>query len=285
MFHVASSDGVSVAVHELAGTPDLPPLLISHATGFHAHCYVPIARALGHRFRVLALDYHGHGESAPVPDWTVDWVHFGDDALAVSQAIAPDGGLVGFGHSMGGAGLLMAAHGRPELFRQLVVFEPIAHQPGGPELSDDELRTIPIIAGAMRRRNRFPSFEDAYDNFRGKPPMSLMTDEVLRNYVDYGFRQIVDEQDQPAVELRCDPEVEAGIFMTGRSNGLWPKLSEVTTPALVVGGMVEPMQPSSWTEPIADQLPNGEYLLLDHQTHFGPFSHPAETAELIDQHC
>ena len=115
--------------------------------------------------------------------------------------------------------------------------------------------------------------------------MSLMTDEVLRNYVDYGFRQIVDEHDQPAVELRCDPEVEAGILMTGRSNGLWPRLSEVTTPALVVGGMVEPMQPSSWTGPIADQLPNGEYLLLDHQTHFGPFSHPAETAELIDQHC
>ena len=96
MFHVTSSDGVSVTVHELAGTPGLPPLLIAHATGFHAHCYVPIARALGHRFHCYALDFRGHGETAPVPDWTVDWSHFGDDAVAVADAIAPNGELVGF---------------------------------------------------------------------------------------------------------------------------------------------------------------------------------------------
>ena len=283
MFHVTSSDGVSVAVHELAGTPDLPPLLIAHATGFHAHCYVPIARELGHRFHCFALDFRGHGETAPVPDWTVDWSHFGDDAVAVAEAIAPDGELVGFGHSMGGAALLMATHRRPELFGRLALFEPIAHLPVGDDLPDEELRKIPIIAGAIRRRSRFASFEEAYQNYRGKPPMSLMVDEVLRNYVDYGFHAIVDEHDQPAVELRCTPTVEAGIFMRGRQNGVWPLLAEITAPVTVIGGHVEQMQPSSGTEAIADELPNGEYLLLDHQTHFGPFSHPDEVASLIDR--
>ena len=37
----------------------------------------------------------------------------------------PDGGLVGFGHSMGGAGLMMAAHRDPGLFDVIVAFEPI----------------------------------------------------------------------------------------------------------------------------------------------------------------
>ena len=284
MFHVTSNDGVSVAVHELAGTADLPPLLISHATGFHAHCYAPIARALGDRFRVFALDYHGHGETAPVPNWTVDWSHFGDDTEAVASVIAPDGGLVGFGHSMGGAALLMAAHRRPDLFSQLVVFEPIAHMAGQTSLSENEMRQIPIIAGAFRRRSRFPSFEDAYRNYRAKPPMSLMVDEVLRNYVDYGFHAIVDEDDQPAVELRCTPAVEAGIFMTGRDNGVWALLEEVTTPTVVIGGHVEQMQPSAGTEAIASQLPHGQYILLDHQTHFGPFSHPDEITALIGRY-
>lgn len=281
MFHVTSNDGVSIAVHELAGSSDLPPLLISHATGFHAHCYVPIARALGDRFHCLALDYHGHGESAPVPDWTVDWSHFGDDALAVAEAIAPDGGLTGFGHSMGGAALLMAAHRRPELFDRLVLFEPIAHPPPESDLSEQELRQLPIVSGAIRRRARFGSFQEAYENYRGKPPLSLMVDEVLHNYVDYGFRSIVDEHDQPAIELRCMPEVEAGIFMTARDNGVWAMLPAIDTPTLVIGGRVEELQPSAGTRPIADELPHAEYLLLDHQTHFGPFSHPHEVAALI----
>jgi pimeloyl-ACP methyl ester carboxylesterase len=285
MFHVTSNDGVSVAVHELAGTADLPPLLISHATGFHAHCYAPIATTLGDRFRVFALDYHGHGETAPVPNWTVDWSHFGDDAEAVAAEIAPDGDLVGFGHSMGGAALLMAAHRRPELFSRLVLFEPIAHLPVPSKLSQEEMRQVPIIAGALRRRRRFPSFENAYENYRSKPPMSLMDDEVLRNYVDYGFHSIVDEDDQPAVELRCTPEIEAGIFMGGRDNGVWPLLAEIITPAVVIGGRVEEMQPSSGTEAIADELPNGNYVLLEHQTHFGPFSHPDEIAALIEQYA
>jgi pimeloyl-ACP methyl ester carboxylesterase len=220
-----------------------------------------------------------------VPDRTVDWSHFGDDAVAVAETIAPDGGLVGFGHSMGGAALLMAAHRRPELFSRLTLFEPIAHLPVGTNLTDEELRKIPIIAGAMRRRSRFASFDDAYQNYRGKPPMSLMVDEVLRDYVDYGFHTIVDEHDHPAVELRCSPEVEAGIFMTGRHNGVWPLLGEIAVPATVIGGHVEQMQPSAGTEAIANELPNGEYLLLDHQTHFGPFSHPDEVASIIAREC
>ena len=283
MFHVTSDDGVSVAVHELAGTSDLPPLLISHATGFHAHCYAPIARALGSRFQVFGLDFHGHGETAPVPGWTVDWSHFGDDAVAVAEAIAPDGGLVGFGHSMGGAALLMATHRRPGLFDRLVTFEPIAHMPGQPSLTEAEMLQIPIIAGALRRRSRFRSFEDAYENYRVKPPMSLMVDEVLHNYVDYGFHSIVDEHDQPAIELRCTPAVEAGIFMTGRNNGVWALLREISTPTVVIGGHVEEKQPSAGTAAIADELWNGEYLLLDHQTHFGPFSHPHEVSSIIDR--
>jgi pimeloyl-ACP methyl ester carboxylesterase len=280
MFHVTSSDGVSIAVHELAGSQDMPPLLISHATGFHAHCYVPIGRALGHRFRCVALDFRGHGESAPVPDWTIDWSHFGDDALAVAEAIAPDGGLVGFGHSMGASSLLMAAHRRPGLFDRLVLFEPIAGPPPETSLSEEELRQIPIVAGAMRRRARFASFEEAYQNYRHKPPLSSMVDEVLRNYVDYGLRTIVDDHDRPAVELRCTPDVEAGIFMTGRTNGVWAMLPDIDTPTLVIGGRVEEMQPSANAEAIAHELGEARYLLLDHQTHFGPFSHPAEVAAI-----
>lgn len=175
----------------------------------------------------------------------------------------------------------MAAHRRPNLFDRLVLFEPIAHPPAESTMSEQELRQIPIVSSALRRRRRFDSFEQAYENYRGKPPLSLMVHEALHNYVEYGFRSIVDEHDRPAIELRCTPEVEAGVFMTARDNGVWAMLPEIDTPTLVIGGHVEQLQPSSGTRLVAEQLADGEYLLLDHQTHFGPFSHPHEIAALI----
>lgn len=300
MLHVPSSDGVVVTVHEFGGPADAPPLLISHATGFHAHCYEPVAARLAARFRVFALDYRGHGLTAAPDGWQVDWQRFGDDALAVSREIAPDGGLVGVGHSMGGAALLMAARRDPDRFRRLVLFEPIA-------IPDDVTRVVmddhPIVIGARRRRRVFDSYDDAIANFGAKPPLALMTPEVLRAYVEHGFRPIGDRDttngttDETAdgagdagpddtvaptgVELRCPPEIEAGIFMTSHANGVWAILPEIVTPTTVVSGYVDDEQPSGRCEAIATRIPGSRYVLNTHQSHLGPFSHPDEFADLV----
>jgi pimeloyl-ACP methyl ester carboxylesterase len=276
---VASSDGVEVAVHELGGTDASPTLLLSHATGFHAHCYVPIAAALADRFHSFGLDYRGHGETAVDLDRDVDWAGFGDDAVAVAGALADGHPITGFGHSMGGAALLMAAHRDPSLFDRLVLFEPIAHPSLPVAPGRDEIP--PIAQGAMRRRRTFASFDAAYDNYRSKPPMSLMTPDTLRSYVDHGFREIVDDDGTPAVTLRCVPEFEAAVFLAARDNGVYDLLTDIETPCVVVAGRVEAAQPSSFSRTIAERLPNAEYVQLDHQTHFGPFSHPDEIARLI----
>ena len=278
---VPSSGGLDVVVHDLAGSPADPPLLIAHATGFHGRCYTPIASALADRFRVHALDFRGHGASPADPATDVDWRRFGDDAVAAAAHVAPDGGLIGFGHSMGGAALLMAAHREPDRFDRLVLFEPISHQATADSPTADEMREYPIVQGALRRTRTFPSYDAAYENYAAKPPLSLMVREALRNYVDHGFRATTDDDGEPAVELCCDPTFEAGIFVTGRDNGVWALLPEIRTPCIVIGGHVEERQSSAQTESIADRLPNGRYVLLDDQTHFGPFSHPAETAALI----
>ena len=281
MISVPADDGVELAVHELAGDPSLPTLLVSHATGFHAHCYLPIADALSRRHHSFGIDHRGHGHSGLDPAWEVDWTRFGDDALIVARMLAADGAITGFGHSMGGAALLLAAHREPAIFERLVLFEPIA-LPATPDHPDaDAAHRVPIVEGALRRRRTFPSLDAAYENFRSKPPMASMTAAALRSYVDHGFRPSVDDDGNPVVELRCSPELEAGIFVNARANGVWAVLPEIETPCVVISGHVEEAQPSSVTRTIAERLPNGAYVELDHQTHFGPFSHPLEVAELI----
>lgn len=269
---VLSSNDIEVAVHDLGGTGR--PLLLSHATGFHGHCFVPMADALADRFHSYALDYRGHGLTERPPDSQVDWNRYGDDALAAARAVAPDGGLVAFGHSMGGVGLLMAAERDPALFDLIVTFEPIVFPPSA--LPEGPPGDSPLAIGARRRRASFPSFEAAFDNYASKPPLGAFTPDALCAYVEHGFRP-----SDEGVTLRCDPEHEARTFEQGGLHGTWDLLDHITTPVIVVAGAGAEMSPAAFAGPIAERLPRSTYLQLDHLDHFGPMTHPDEVAELV----
>lgn len=271
---VPSTDGVQIAVHDLGGTGST--LLVSHATGFHGRCYLPLAHELRSVAHSIGFDYRGHGDT-PRPAGAVDWQSYGDDAEAMATWLVERTGapIDAFGHSMGGACLLMAAHRNPGLFRRLVVFEPIVFPPdglaGGP--SDGE---SPMVAGARRRRASFPSYEAAIANYAAKPPLNAFTPQSLDAYVRYGFAQGDGE-----VHLKCTPDTEASTFASGGAHRTWDVLPEIHTEVLVVAGVVQPMQPSRIAEDVAAQLPNGRYLQRDELDHFGPMTHPREIAAIV----
>lgn len=273
---VPSSDHVSVAIHDFGGTGD--PLLLSHATGFHAYCYLPIADELTDSFTAYGLDYRGHGDTARPDDWQVDWLRYGDDALAAARAVAPDGGLVGFGHSMGGAGLLMAALRDPGLFDVIVAFEPIVFPPAD---ADEERPSSPLVEGARRRRASFPTFEDAVRNYAAKPPMDAFQPDVVRLYVAHGFRPAPE-----GVRLKCDPEHEARTFETGGTHEMWERLPEIGTRVVVAAGPVDPGAadaggPAAVAPQIAERLPNATFVERSDWHHFTPFTDPAAMAALV----
>ena len=69
--------------------------------------------------------------------------------------------------------------------------------------------------------------------------------------------------------------------MLGPDNGVWDMLPQIDVPVLVVSGAFEPDQPSAAAAQIAEQLPRGELIVLPHQGHLGPFSHPHEVAKVV----
>ena len=276
---VPSTDGVQIAVHDLGGTGT--PLLISHATGFHGRCYSPLADALSASFHSIAFDYRGHGDS-PQPDGEIEWDRYGDDAVAMATWLVEQTGapIDAFGHSMGGACLLMAAHREPALFRRLVVFEPIVFPPGGMDgglAHGADGFESPMVIGARRRRATVPSYDAAIANFAGKPPLNAFTREALDAYVRYGFSQGSDGQ----VHLKCAPDTEAGTFAKGSQHTTWAHLPSIEAEVLVLAGALQPMQPSMIARSVAEQLPHGRYVQRDDLDHFGPMTHPMEIAALI----
>jgi pimeloyl-ACP methyl ester carboxylesterase len=283
MLHVPSSDGVVVAVHDLAGSdgPDRPVVLVAHATGFHGHAYLPVAEALAPRYHTVAFDFRGHGDTPLAPGWEVEWAGYGDDAVTAADAVATrasDRPLIGFGHSMGGTGLLLAAQRRPELFGRLVLFEPIVPPIDTLDAPPDSHPVSDLVTATRRRRTLFPSIGAALANYASKPPMSSFDPDALDAYVRFGFFPDVDGA---GVRLKCDPELEAGTFLAGTTQRTWELLGKITVPVVVAAGRVEDGGPSRFAEAVADELPHGTFVELPELDHFGPMTHPRLIAELI----
>ena len=272
---VTSSDQVSVAVHDFGG--EGRPLLLSHATGFHGYCYLPIAHRLSEDFTSYALDFRGFGDTARPEDWQVEWARYGDDALAAARAVAPDGGLVGFGHSMGGAGLLMAAHRDPGLFDLIVAFEPIVFPPREVDPHDGtENNGTLLSAGARKRRaivrllrrcRRELFLEAADDGIRFRRRPALRGPRI------------------PTISRRRPPEVRPRTRGPDLRRRWGPHDLVDTARDHDTGGRPGRSRgrfgPSAIAEEIAGQLPNSTYIQRDEWNHFTPFIDPPAMAALI----
>lgn len=271
MRQVPTPDGLSLAVHDFGGAGR--PTLLCHATGFHGAVWVPLAASLGEGFERWAVDFRAHGASALPPGHELDWAAFGADVLAVVDAlgVAP-GTLLGVGHSMGGAALLLAEQARPGTFAGLWLYEPIVPPAGTlPPLGGGN----PMADGAARRRPSFPSAAEALANFAAKPPLHALRADVLHAYVRHGFRAGEDG----AVHLACRPEHEAQIYRGGGSHRAFAHLGEVRCPVVVACGRDEP-GPARFAPAIAAGLPHGQ-LERHPLGHFGPLEAPEICAAAV----
>jgi len=271
---IPSTDGVDVAVHDFGG--DGPPLLVCHATGFHAWCYEPMLRHLTDRHRCVGVDLRGHGDSRGPDALSYGWQGMADDLLAVIEALGLTD-LCAVGHSMGGAAIVLAEERRPGTFRAAWMFEPILF-PHDYQFHEPERRNR-MADSARRRRDSFPSRDDAYDNYASKPPLDQLDTEALRAYVDHGFADAADGQ----VTLKCRPDTEAAVFESSDS-GAFELLDQVEMPVVVAVGR-DTNGPAEFGESIVGQLRRGALEPHPELSHFGPMERPAELAARVAAAC
>lgn len=263
-----SDDGSEVAAYDFGGEGEA--LLLAHATGFHAHLWLPVVAVLRPHFHCYAFDARGHGASGTPSSGDFDWRRSGDDARAVAAAFGLKQPRVA-GHSGGAAALLLAEADRPGSWTALWLYEPVVPDwstfPGG----------NPLVDGALRRRERFPTRDNALRNFAGKPPFDAFTPEALRLYVDYGF---VDGPDGD-VMLACRREDEAATYAGSVPADPRSRLREVHVPAHVAcGGRGDHQSPVTMAAAVG-LLPDGELEIMSGLGHFGPFEDPPRVARSI----
>ena len=269
MHRFPSTDGVQVSAYELGGSG--PPLLLSHATGFHGHIWLPIVSRLQDAFTCYSFDTRGHGDSTPPASGVFDWRAFADDCRAAVDGFGLEQPYA-VGHSAGGALLVLAEENEPGTFRSLYLYEPIIY-PGEGLPPDTE---NPLAAGARRRREVFESRQAAYDNYAGKV-FSVFTPEALHAYVDYAFDDLPDG----TVRLKCRGENEARTYEMSFRHGAFNRLAELSLPVTFAAGSETDAIGPDFVNLLAVPVPDARVEILDGLGHFGPMQAPDRIAATI----
>jgi pimeloyl-ACP methyl ester carboxylesterase len=283
-------------LHDFGG--DGPIIHLAHANGFPPATYSPFAECLiaqpsagsvealqksaersGQGFHVIGLPARplwpdSRPESAP------DWHSLADDLIRGLDALDLRD-IIGVGHSMGGVFTLLAAIRRPELFRIIVLIDPVILPPA-------TLRTLwlmrrlgqsqrqPLVKGALRRRRTWPNRQDCYERYRSKPFFGNWPDASLRAYVEAGTRQRPDGQ----VELVYPPEWEAHIFGTAPTD-IWRHVPQLDVLTLVIRGEYSNTFRIQSQTRMQRLLPEARFHVIPEAGHLVPMESPAETAAVV----
>jgi esterase len=201
------------------GTPEQPPVLLLHGGSAHAHWWDFVVPHLAERYRCVALDLRGHGESG----WpaTLDYglaAHAGDVAALV-DALALRGVAV-VGHSFGGfVAMVYAQHASRQLSALVIV--------------DSRARIGERSARLLQALRKLPhphyaSLAEAEQRFRLLPASTTADPSVLAHVIRHGMTQTADG----TYTLKFDRRALSGA----PAQDLAPALAAVQCPILAVRG-------------------------------------------------
>jgi pimeloyl-ACP methyl ester carboxylesterase len=126
----------SIELHvAVDGDPSAPPILLLHGITSSGGTWDWIVPTLTERFRVLRLDFRGHGASDRAPG-EYDPEGYVGDAVAAIERVAGGPGVV-MGHSLGGATAAVLTQQYADLVVAAVMEDPPLGTVGGPSAGVD----------------------------------------------------------------------------------------------------------------------------------------------------
>lgn len=276
------SMGIRLRLHEW-GDPARAPVLLAHGMFDHARGFDTLAPLLATRFRVVALDARGHGDSAWADAYS--WVADLTDLANVLRSLGRPTHLVG--HSKGGGQVTDVASQYPDLVRQVVNmdgFGPGAEGFRRPGMAADTRSPPERFAEVLDRQRgeeerawrAYPSLDDLVAR-RGRvnPRLSV---EWLRYFLFHAARPV-----EGGFRWKVDPAA-AGGFGPFKPEWIAPYWRRLRAPLLAMIGS----EPDTWG-PLPEDLlrerlshvPQLERATIEGAGHFMHMERPRETSERI----
>lgn len=162
MTSLATSDGLKIAY---VGTGSGPPIVFLHGVGATKRSWEPQLAMLSERFRCIALDYRGYGESDVPPDTSlqpnakdpksISRSAYARDVFAVLDAERIDAAHL-CGCSLGGVVAMEAYSAKPARVKSLALVDTFAHHPDGSATMDQRIATLDGLGIAEFAMTRAP---------------------------------------------------------------------------------------------------------------------------------
>ncbi len=257
-----------------------PILHFAHSNGYPPGCFQQLLQPLTADYHVLGIRLRPLWPGCD-PQELESWDVIATDLrnFFTQQGCRQ---LIGVGHSLGAVTTMMAAGQDPDLFRSLVLIEPVFLPPDilnmiavQPELAEK----MPLLPVTRRRRTHWPDRQSAFDYFRRKPVFKRWSDETLWDYVNYGLY----ETDQGDVALTYRREWEAQFYARPPLN-VWQDIPKVTQPTLAIRGAdSDTLFPQSW-QLWQELQPDATFVEIPEAGHMVPMERPQLLAAAILNH-
>ena len=251
---------------------------LAHANGFPARSYQQIINELIPNYRVIGMNAR--------PLWTnSNHLEFKTWEMAAEDLIRflderELSNIIGIGHSFGAICTMIAAQKRPDLFRKLVLIEPVIlpkwyHLISGILPHSVVKKINPVVKKTLVRTEEWSNREAAFELFRNKKVFSQMSDKALSDYVN----SVTATTKQGTVFLKYSKEWESQIYLTIFNS--WKIFPKVQQPFIVFRGETsDTIFPDVWTG-LQKLNKKGTYKEYKESGHLLPFEKPTELASDI----
>ncbi len=241
---------------------DAPVLVLLHGYTGHARTWDRFAAGMCDRFRVLALDQRGHGESGwanPPKYGTLEMV---EDLKAFVAAMGLERYSL-LGLSMGGIVSFAYAGERPAELERLIIVD-IA-----PEIAKVGLERI---YDNVQRSDRFASVEDAVA--RAREDNEIAPDDMLRDRVVNSMMRTEDGAWTYRYDRALrDPKVPRERLEPDEG---WSRVANIAVPTLLVRGELSDILDQEIAERFCAAPPNCELVEVPGAGHSVPLDKPDE---------
>jgi pimeloyl-ACP methyl ester carboxylesterase len=277
------SRGFRLRLHEW-GDPKGEPLVLCHGMWDHSRGFDLFAPRLAERYRVVAIDARGHGDS----DWADSYTHFQDvrDIVRVLQSFDRPVRLLG--HSKGGGQATNAAVAAPEQVHKLVNIEGFGPPKGAfsvpgrpPRVPDSPEAMSGFLDGRRRLSERaefrpYPALDDLVERRKRSNPR--LSTEWLRYFAWHGARRSPE-----GFTWKADPLAGSGAGPF-RVEWIAPGWRGLRAPMLAMNGK----EPDTWglsdPETISERLAHVqrfERVEIADAGHFPHMEQPERTARVV----
>jgi pimeloyl-ACP methyl ester carboxylesterase/CRP-like cAMP-binding protein len=255
-----------VKLHTVEGGPaNRQVALMIHGWSSSWYAMSPLLGLLVQRFRTIAVDLPGYGESEPLPDRVTipDYA----ELLADFAEKVTDGPVVLVGHSMGGMTSITMALRHPPLVERMVLISPTIT---GKLSSYINFLVSPITL--LERSGLGTLLVKAAERL-----LVGISDRLMRP-ASFAERTGITEEEY--LRLRSDvrnPEqgrVRAECFFAMRENDLRGRLGKIRIPSLVIWGAEDNTVPLRDAGVVADEWPGADLRILPKAGHWAHFESP-----------